>query len=299
MKGNLSNNDRAQGRESDSTRILLVDNGSRRADATLALRRLGEQLAARLARPVDPVSLLHSSAVPAQALGGRPAETLEPYLMHQVASGIQQFLAVPLLFGRSRALTSLIPQTVERVSQSLDRPIRLEVAAELCPLPQGEPRLASILDRAIRDAIEQLEPRPGERPNVILVDHGSPIPEVTEARRWLGARLGVLAQGDYLVQEAAMERRPGPEYAFNGDLLEEALDAIAARRPQAQVVVAMQFIGPGRHAGEGGDVAEICQAARDRHPGVRIQISRLVGEDESLVDILADRAEEALAASWA
>lgn len=295
MSSRVNNNARAQGPEPDQMRVLLVDNGSRRADATLALRRLAERLAERLSRAVDPVSLLHSSAVPTQALDGQPAETLEPYLMDRAARGIERFLAVPLFFGRSRALTNLIPQTVERVSRGLERPIRLDVAAELCPLPEGEPRLASILDRAVRAAIDELELKPMERPSVILVDHGSPIPEVTAARRWLGARLELLAEGEYLVHEAAMERRPGPEYAFNGDLLEEALEKIAAAQPRAAVIIAMQFIGPGRHAGEGGDVAAICQAARRRHPELQIRVSRLVGEDDGLVDILSDRAEVAMA----
>jgi hypothetical protein len=94
-----------------------------------------------------------------------------------------------------------------------------------------------------------------------------------------------------------MERRPGPEYAFNGALLEEALAAIGRSEPQAQVVIGMQFIGPGRHAGKDGDVASICEEARHQFPGLEIMISRLVGEDQVLVDILADRANSALRAS--
>ena len=53
---------------------LLVDNGSLVPAATLALRGLAEKLAARIRQPVEPVSLLHSSGVPAEKLGGTPAE---------------------------------------------------------------------------------------------------------------------------------------------------------------------------------------------------------------------------------
>ncbi len=271
------------------TRILLVDNGSRRADATLALRRLSEQLAQRLDRPVQPVSLLHSSKVPAAALGGCPAETLEPFLEHQAANGARDFLAVPLFFGRSRALTNLIPQTVERVNARLGCQLQVSVAEELCPLPEGEPRLAAILNRAIRAELRRLDAERAAHPAVILVDHGSPIPEVTAVRHWLANQLALLSKGGYPIQEAAMERREGAEYAFNGDLLEEALAEIAATQPQAGVVVAMQFIGPGRHAGAGGDVNNICREAQQRHPGLEIRVSTLVGEDDALLDILVDR----------
>jgi len=277
------------------TTLMLVDNGSRRADATLALRRLSTELGDRLGVPVHPVSLLHSSSVPAEALGGRPADTLEPFLLRQAAAGQTAFMAVPLFFGPSRALSKLIPETVARVSDG-GPTLQVHVANELCPLPAGEPRLATILDRSIRTAMARLSPRAGQRlaPHALLVDHGSPIPEVTAVRRWLTARLGTLANGDYRIGEAAMERRPGPDYAFNGRLLEEALTAIGETEPEAQIVIGMQFIGPGRHAGKGGDVASICEQARRQFPGLEISLSRLVGDDSGLIDILADRAHQAL-----
>jgi hypothetical protein len=59
----------------------------------------------------------------------------------------------------------------------------------------------------------------------------------------------------------------------------------------------MQFIAPGRHAGSGGDVDSICDEAKQRFPGLSISISSLVGEDDAVVDILADRARAALTRS--
>jgi sirohydrochlorin ferrochelatase len=273
--------------------IMLVDNGSRRADATLALRRVSRALAERLDAPVHPVSLLHSSKVPSEALDGQPADTLEPFLMRQAEGGRHDFLAVPLFFGPSRALTKLIPETVARINAA-GQPVRVEVADALCPLPAGEPRLALVLDQAIRDAMSRFVSGRSGVPTALLVDHGSPIPQVTAVRHWLAERLTGLADGAYSVAEAAMERRDGAEYAFNGDLLEEALARIGTERPAAQVVIAMQFLGPGRHAGEGGDVATICRDAQARHPELELVISRLVGEDPRLVDILADRARARL-----
>lgn len=279
-------------------KIMLVDNGSRCADATLALRRLSAQLGKRLGLPVHPVSLQHSSRVPAEALGGRPADTLEPFLSRMAAEGQTDFLAVPLFFGPSKALTKLIPETVAQVNTAGQR-VQVQIADELCPLPLGEPRLAAILDQAIRAAMADLRPTAKHEPppQALVVDHGSPIPQVTAVRRWLSVELKGLANGDYRIGEAAMERRAGAEYAFNGALLEEALAAIGRTEPKAQIVVGMQFIGPGRHAGKDGDVVSICQQAQEQFPGLEIRISRLVGDDPGLLDILTERTTAALQAS--
>jgi len=276
------------------TTIMLVDNGSRRADATLALRGLSGGLAERLGSPVHPVSLAHSSKIPADALNGIPADTLEPFLIRHADAGAEHFLAVPLFFGPSRALTKLIPETVAKANAT-GRRIQVAVAESLCPLPAGEPRLAAILDRLIRTSIADFTTPWPNTPRALLVDHGSPIPEVTAVRNWLAGRLELLAQGDYQLAEAAMERRPGPEYAFNGALLEEALERLQKEGVTQRLVVAMQFLGPGRHAGRGGDVDSICHAARARNPGLEIAITGLVGEDDELIEILTDRARAKLA----
>ncbi|NBC47694.1 MAG: cobalamin biosynthesis protein CbiX [Gammaproteobacteria bacterium] len=272
---------------------MLVDNGSKRAEATLALRRLSRRLSEHLGTAVHPVSLAHSSKVAPEALNGEPADLLEPFLRRQADAGDEHFLAVPLFFGPSRALSSLIPETVERVNAT-GRQIQVDVAESLCPLPEGEPRLAAILDRQIRQTIAGLATLRPKAPTVVLVDHGSPIPEVTAVRHWLAGRLESLSEGRYQVIEAAMERRPGPEYAFNGPLLKEALQQLETEQEGAPVVVAMQFIGPGRHAGQGGDVDRICREAASRNQHLEIAMTRLVGEDDALIEILADRTRSKL-----
>jgi hypothetical protein len=85
-----------------------------------------------------------------------------------------------------------------------------------------------------------------------------------------------------------MERREGAAYDFCEPLLERLL-----RSPGwngGEVVVAMQFLLPGRHAGPDGDVAEICRAAEAVSGGaLRTTMTGLVAEHPLLVDILADR----------
>jgi len=66
---------------------LLVDNGSLAPAASLGLRRLASALAVRLGTSVQPVSLLHSSAVPTDQLDGQPAEIIEPALQRRLAAG--------------------------------------------------------------------------------------------------------------------------------------------------------------------------------------------------------------------
>ena len=89
--------------------------------------------------------------------------------------------------------------------------------------------------------------------------------------------------------EAAMERRPGPEYDFNGDLLDLVLHRLAAADPITPVIVAMLFLAPGRHAGPGGDIAAICAAAQADCPGFQAHPTPLVGSHPALIEILADR----------
>jgi sirohydrochlorin ferrochelatase len=267
------------------SRILLIDNGSSRPDSTLTLRRLADALGERLGRPVAPVSLQHSHKVPAHALGGRPADTLGSYLRRAATEGERDFLSVPLFFGPSRALSRFVPETAASLAPEVGE-IRVRIARELCPLPPGEPRLGTILADQIRVAAHGMC-----APRLVLVDHGSPIPEVTAVRHWVATWLeGHLGTA---IHQAVMERRQGTEYDFNGRLLSEVLEHLAEQDPRAPVVVALLFIAPGRHAGPGGDIADIVAGAERRNPGLGVSLTPLVSAHQELVDILADRALEA------
>lgn len=291
--------------------ILLIDNGSRRPEPTLRLRRLASALAEAVGQPVQPLSLLHSSAVPAARLGGAPAALFEPWLRQAVAGGQRAFLAVPLFFGRSKGLTEFIPSRLDLLQQELGA-IDLRLAEVLCPLPGGEPRLVEILADHLVAALAQCPTaaRPAGALEVVLVDHGSPSAEVNAVRRWLAAALrerlcagggagtavklpaGTLPQ----VSEAAMERRPGAAYDFNGPLLEDLLAARAASGAPGTMAVLMLFLAPGRHAGPGGDVEQICARARAQWPDGQLCLSPLVGDHPGLVDLLAARVRAAMAA---
>ncbi|MEW8367186.1 MAG: CbiX/SirB N-terminal domain-containing protein [Candidatus Thiodiazotropha taylori] len=252
------------------------------------LRLLAKQLSNLSNHQVFPVSLQHADRIPTDLLNGEAAETLTTFLRERLKQGETEFILIPLFFGRSRALTSFIPQQLEKLRAEYG-PFRLTLAEELYPLPQGEPRVATILQQQLQ-ATDQ-----GRPPQlVILVDHGSPLPQVSEVRKRVCADLRQQLSPRIELQQAVMERRQGNEYDFNGQLLSEQLEKIALSRPNISIDLALLFLSPGRHAGAGGDIESICQQIRESHPGVQIRIAPLVGQHPGIAEILLDRLDSAL-----
>ncbi len=250
-------------------RTLLVDNGSLNPRATLRLRVLAQELAGLLGRPVDPVSVLHSDKVDPAELGGIPARTFEPYARQALAEGATTLEIFPLFIGPSLAITEFLPQLAGKAGVALD--VRPTLAG---------PGRADALAVILADNLLASGWKPGSG-NVLLCDHGSPIPEVTAVREDLAARLRArLGLGAEALIGCAMERREGPAYAFNEPMLADVVS-----RQEKDFTVLMLFLLPGRHAGAGGDVDSICRAhARD---GVSWKLSPLLGEHPGLMRLAA------------
>lgn len=268
---------------------FLFDNGSFRADATRSLRSLAARLGVRLGENVHAVSLLHSTRIPAAELDGIPAQLLEPALDAWFTGNPEgRAVLLPLFFGPSGALVDYVPERM--ISLRARHPAARMILAEPMVLPDEEPveLVAVLADRARRAA----KAKGWTRPKVVLCDHGTPLATVTEVRNRLGALLTEALRGDASeVGVASMERREGDEFAFNEPLL-----ATRLRTPPfnvGEVVVLLQFLSPGRHAGPGGDVAEICEAAEAEIPGLRTVMSDPIADDPRLVDVLARRAHAA------
>jgi len=274
-------------------RIFLTDNGSLRPASIFSLRRLARACSEKLGLQVEPASLLHANRVSAEALGGEKAMILEETLRRALSQGETEFYVIPLFFGPSRALTEYIPAVVKRLEDQygsfslrmarpfvdVDDPATVEVAG-------------NILQKGINPILESVGVGKG-LPGVILVDHGSPEIGVTQVRNALGQYLeDQLGSRTAKVIAASMERREEPEYSFNEPLLESAL-----KMPELQgrpLIVSLLFFQPGRHAGQGGDIEEICDRARKVDPASEIHRTPLVGEFSETVDVLAERAGEAL-----
>jgi len=274
---------------SDAPDLVLLDNGSLEPAATRSLRRIAADLAGRLGRPVFPVSLLHSHKIPAEQLDGVAADILEPWLKRALAAGRTRFLVLPLFFGPSGALVDYLPARLAHLRQTWPG-LELTLAPCLCDAAEGGD---SVILGILAD---QVRATPGGltagSTQVLLVDHGSPKREVTVVRDRLAASLAAELGGSVAaVTPASMERRPEPEYDFNEPLLERALPAL----PEGctDVVVSLLFVSPGRHAGPGGDIATICEAARVARPGLQVRMTALVGEHPGLVALLARRAAAA------
>lgn len=268
------------------TQILLIDNGSSRPDSTLNLRRIAKALTAQSGKQVHPVSLQHANKAPIDALEGIPANVLETFLEQQLAKGETSFLLLPLFYGKSRALTSFVPDVHQRLQEQHGE-FEVQIADVLYPLPQGEAKLVELLLSNIQQTTEKHQI---QAHHIILVDHGSPIPQVAQVRMDLATQLQT-ALPQQTLSDACMERRKSKHYDFNGILLEDELVTIAetANGKASNVIVALLFTSPGTHAGEGGDIAMICEAASQQHPHLNIYLTPLVGDNPILIEILVDR----------
>ena len=263
---------------------LLVDNGSKQPDATFYLRRLAADLSRHTGKTVHPVSLQHADAIAAEELGGTPAQVFSDFLKTQQLQGEHEFIVVPLFFGLSKAITSFIPEEVAKLAAN-NPELSVKVAPVTYPLPEGEPRLAKI----VFDHIQQAQQQSKTQTKVVLVDHGSPSPKITEVRKGIARTLA--ADYGLNLDQAVMERRQSKEYDFNGELLATWLRQ-QAEQGTTSVIVAMLFFLPGRHAGPNGDVEEICNSVVADHPQLCFNITPLISEHPLLLDVLKDRLEE-------
>ncbi len=252
-------------------RILLADNGSLEPGSTLALRSLAISLGKLIGHEVRPVSVLHSGKVPPALLGGEPAVLFKEAAKAAAEEGAEELIVVPLFLGPSRTVAESIPEQVREAGAWL--------SLRAAPTLYGA-------DGAVRRILADNLLAAGwarGAGSILLCDHGSPSREMTAVRDALAAELrsDLKLSGDELTA-CSMERRPGKDYAFNEPLLESAIG-----KARGEAVVLMQFLLPGRHAGTGGDVAEIC---REHAPAdIKWKLSPLIGAHPGLPALLAER----------
>ncbi len=269
--------------------ILITDNGSIRPAATLQLRQLAKKLSKKTGHTIYPVSLQHAHRIPAAKLDGQPALMFHEFLADQLQQGQRDFILLPLFFGNSKALNSFVPEQIETLTRQFGE-ITLQIAEVIYPLPQGEPLLADIIyDHAIETAQKHAMPLD----NVVLVDHGSPVSRVTEVRKHLAQQVQQKLPERVKLEQAVMERREGREYDFNGDLLQQWL-VKKAEAGETSAIVILQFFLPGKHAGEGGDIIEICDKVMTQYTQFKIAISPLISKHSGLLNILQARLQRVI-----
>ncbi len=274
--------------------ILLVDNGSTRVDAAVQLRRLAENISHETGNKIHAVSLKHSDRIAADdvkyKLEDIPARVFTEFMTEQLTTGQREFILIPLFFGMSRALTSFVPDEKKLLEEQFG-PFNLDMTKVLYPLPDGDPRLVEILyEHAISAAGGNTK---DTLKNLVLVDHGSPLPAVNDVRQHIAAALNSkLPEGAHLAQ-AAMERREGKEYDFNGELLEDYLSSLA-ESGETHATVLLMFLLAGTHAGENGDIVQICNAVMKQYPDFKVAISPLISQNEKLITCLTQRLNQLL-----
>ena len=257
------------------SRIILVDNGSFEPDTTLGLRRLACEVSTLIGEKVHAVSVLHSHKVEASRLENQPAEIFADAVIAATRDGLTDLIVLPLFMGPSRAITEFLP---EQFKLHAGPNLKMHIA----PTLYGE-------DGLLRDIlIEQLKASEWKHQTgtVLLCDHGSPAPEVTAVRNALAQEIrDTLKLNPTELIAGSMERRPDDSDAFNEPLLERAL-----AQASGECVILMQFILPGRHAGAGGDVEEIC--TQHAPAGLKWRRSELIGTNVKLPQILARRYQQ-------
>lgn len=269
------------------THILLVDNGSYKPESVLNLRNVAQKVSEYSGLNVNPVSLLHSNKISSEKINNVPAQVFEPYVTAKVNEGIKDFLILPLFFGRSAAIYEYLPQRVTEIEKTCGK-FNVKIAPPLVDLEdETNNDVAKILADLVRLEISN---HSLDSPSVTLVDHGTPRIKVNEVRNFVAKQLRRILQDEvHYVEPSSMESRDGDEYSFNKPLLEDILGTSGFDQ---NVILSMLFISPGRHAGKGGDIDQICIQAETKNSNLKTFMTGLFSEHEGAIQILNKRLEQ-------
>ena len=278
------------------THILLVDNGSLRAESFLSLRAMASAVSAATGVAVVAASARFADRVAAAELGGTPGDTLATAVARALGGppARHHVLILPAFLGPADTLRALVPEFFSK-----QRGVTHAIAAPLVTGP-GDARVAQALLANLEEAFAThgLEPKDAA---VVVCDHGSPHADVAAVRGYVASHLArqlaahpTLATLRAPLAQASMERRDGPDYAFNDPLLASLL-----RTPpfnEGNVVLGLLFLSPGAHAGVGGDIDEICAeaVAEAAQAGRALRVFRSPLLGPRVTDILADRLREVM-----
>lgn len=248
--------------------VALVDNGSLEPAAHRSLRTVAAALSTRVGVPVRAVSWKHSDRIALDALDRTPAWTLDAFVRSLVALGQREFVFVPFFISAQGAIGSALRTDLEKLQHALGG---FDFTFTDSLAKRGV--LPSIVAARVRETLRIHSLRTAPAP-VVVVDHGGPSAVsaalrdalAAEIRRELGTEIARLSA-------ASMEGAHPPLLA---DVLRSPGFA------NEDLVVAPLFLSPGRHAGEHGDIAQICAAS-----GARYHLTDLVGTHPLAIDALA------------
>lgn len=113
-------------------------------------------------------------------------------------------------------------------------------------------------------------------PAVLLVAHGSRVPESNSEIEALATRLAGTLAPDTAVAHAFLELAPPS--------IPDAIDGLV-RDGARRIVLIPYFLSAGRHVAE--DIPAIVADARTRHPGLDIEITGHFGTQDHIPELLA------------
>lgn len=116
---------------------------------------------------------------------------------------------------------------------------------------------------------------------IILLSHGSRLPEAQATSQQIAAALTKALGDKYIVEGAALQ--------FNQPDLPTAIEKVIQAGAQ-KIVVAPIFLYPGLHIQR--DIPEIIEEHKNKYPGVEISMTRHIGADRRLMEIMLDRIKE-------
>jgi sirohydrochlorin ferrochelatase len=262
--------------------VVLLDIGSLEEGAAGSLERMAHLLSDRLRTKVWPASVLKRARHPLENV------------VQKIMGGSKQarFCVVPYFLGPSQSLSTLGDRLTQATGITVDTApnaslpvdgsprILLRVAAPL--YAPGDNRIARVIADRVEDTVQKHRLA---NPTVALVDHGTPTLEVHLVRDAVEAQLKALIP--HPVQACCMERRPDPEFDFNNPMLEKLLGTPGF--DHGDVVVALLFLSPGKHAGPGGDIDGIRKEAETNHPTLKTSKTDVLSGHPLMLDILHDR----------
>jgi sirohydrochlorin ferrochelatase len=117
---------------------------------------------------------------------------------------------------------------------------------------------------------------------ILLMAHGSRIPEANDAAREIAARVKTMTQFD--IVEVSFREQHLPN-------IQQGVDSCVAQGAR-RILLVPYFLYLGAHVLE--DLPEELTEARERHPGVEMVLGKHLGVHNKLAEIVVERIAESL-----
>ena len=208
-----------------------------------------------------------------------PRDAATPWLVHTLADQPVSLVGQPGADREGRSLEEILA-TEPLLLPTLETGIRADFDALVARLGVTPRISAEVDDMAMLRLLAREHAGAAVVPSIVVRD---------ELESGALAEIAALP-GLHEVFYAITLKRRFPNPLLAALLVQEPFD-------RGDVIAAMLFLSPGRHAGPEGDVAQICRAAEATRPGLRVTMTELLGGHPALIELLAKRLDQGLGAT--